>query len=182
MKHFVVTLAIVAMLAVPALAGQNPDILIGLDKDPPNEVNRYDPAMSEMFSFFLVFRDFGSGGGISGCAFMFERTFGGVYLSTTNLLGGLTIGTPETGCSLTALECQYPDGNGEVIAAEITYLYTGTPGTVTLVGDPFQGAITTDCNVDIDVWLDYSHFGVGQDAPQSPVAASSWGSIKALYR
>lgn len=181
-----VWMAMLALLvAGAALADGNPDLLLGLDMDPPNEMNRYDPAISEIFSVYLVFREIGPGSGITGCSFMITRTFGGVYLSTTNMMNsGLIIGTPEVGCSLSAGGglCIEPDGNGEVIAAEIQYLYTGVPGTLTLVPDPGQGAVATDCDVLLDTWTDYMNFGVGMDAPPSPVEEISWGSIKALYR
>ncbi len=184
--RFLLSVVLVALLATTAFAGENPDIMIGLDSTtgPPTEVNRVDPAVNGTFDVYVVFKNFGAGGGMLGAAFMFDRDFTGFKLTQTNLLPGLDFGDVEVdGWAITAgAECQYPDGNGYLVAATCQYMYLGTPGTITVINHPVDDNSVADCPNDLDFWTVYSNFGVGMDAPTSPVEASTWGSIKSLYR
>ena len=184
--RFLLSVVLVALLATTAFAGQNPDIMIGLDStnSPVSEVNRVDPALNGTFDVYVVFKNFGPEGGMLGTAFKFDRTFSGFKLTQTNLLPGLDFGDVESdGWALTAgAECQFPDGNGYLVAATCQYMYLGAPGTITIIDHPVDGASVADCPNDLDFWTVYSNFGVNEDPPASPVEASTWGSIKSLYR
>jgi len=185
MRKMVLVCVALLLVAGTAFAGQNPNLLIGLDStDPPTGANRIDNPAGP-FNVYVVFMQFGNGGGMLGAAFKFDRTFSGYKLETVNLLGGLSVGDPESGYGwalATAGDCAMPVG-GVVVAARLQYLYDGvTPGTITLLPHDTDGAVAADCNNDLDVWTVYSNFGVNADAPEAPVEAASWTAIKALYR
>jgi len=198
MKRLLVALAILA-LAVPALAGQNPDIAAYIvDNATGIGNNQVCPAVNGMFNVYLCFDNFGEGGGTIGCAFLWTRTFSGFRLSLTNLLGGLTIGDPEVAPGYAMLSASslpvYPNADGIVVAATAMYMYIGTPGTLVLGPHGVDGAKVLDANGVADYWCVHSvvlngsagHFGVCVAPPDgdcaSPVERATWGSIKALYR
>jgi len=193
MKHLLISLMVLA-LAIPALAGQNPDIALFLTTDATGQtdVNTTDPGD---FYVYVCFDGFGPGGGMLGAAFTLTKTFSGYQLEATNLLGGLAVGSPEAGWAIaTAGDCSMPVG-GVVVAASLHYLALG-PGTITVGPHPTDGPAVADCNNDLDFFCVHSiavngvagNFGVGEDAPDGdcepvdPVEDATWGSIKALYR
>lgn len=188
MKRALLTVLAGLLVTTAAVAGQNPGIIMGLDaSSTPVGVNTATPEEGEIFSIYVVLKSFGTGGGVKGISFRFEKTFGGDWIATTNLLGGLTIGGDPAagmGCAMTAGtgQCKYPVAEGYVVAARVRYEYTGTSGYVRLIGHATDGQATSDCNNELDMWTDYSHFGVNQSAPPSPVESKSWSAIKALYR
>jgi hypothetical protein len=199
MKALIIALVVLVM-AVPAFAGQNPNLAIYLDLDTatPAGENTICPAPNSTFNVYVCFDGFGDGGGLLGAALMFNRTFGGFKLTQTNMLGGLSFGDVETeGWAITSgANCAYPDVNGVLVAAVVNYLYLGTPGMISIIDHPVDGHSAADCNNDLDFWCIHSllshdvsgNLGVCMDAPDgncpeiSPVEESSWGSIKALYR
>jgi hypothetical protein len=184
--RFMVAAVLVAFIATAAMADENPNIMIGCDSNnpPPPENNRLDPAPNGTIDVYVVAKNFGPGGGALGAAFLFERTFGGFKLAQTNLLPGLDFGDVEAGgWAITAgAECQFPDANGYLMLATVQYLYLGTPGTITIVEHPVDGLVISDCDNLLDTATVFSNFGVGTDAPSSPVEASTWSGIKGLYR
>lgn len=190
MKRAILVVLIAMFGAAAAVAGQNPSMILGLDSSStPVGVNRVDPEVGDIVNIYVVIRDFGPqpDAGVKGLSFRFEKTFGGDWVATTNLLGGLTIGDDPavgSGCAMTATtgQCKHPTVGGYYVAARVRYEYNGTPGYARLIGHGTDGQASADCNNALDAWTDYSHFGVGQDAPASPVQAHSWGAIKALYR
>jgi len=205
MKRLLIVLLIVGF-AVPALADQNPYLAIfcDADMDTGNDVvTEICPAPNASFDVYVCFDRFGptgdgTDGGMLGAAFLFDRTFAGFKLAQANMLGGLDFGDVETtGWAITAgANCQFPDANGVVVAAAVTYLYLGTPGTITILAHPVDGAVGSDCDNLLDTWCipsTVSHgfdgnFGVcmappsGDCQPVSPVEDATWGAIKALYR
>ncbi len=200
MKRLLVVL-MVAALAAPAFAGQNPDLamFLDLDNDTANvPVNEVCPAVNETFVAYVCFDSFGPNGGLLGAAFLFQRTFAGFKLLQLNLMPGLDFGDVEVdGWAITAgADCQYPDENGVLVAASIQYLYLGAPGTITIAPHPIDGNSAADCNNELDFWCVHSidgnvvsgHLGVcmtppdGDCAPISPVEDATWGGIKSLYR
>ena len=196
MRKALPLILITVLVAGPAFAAQNPDIRIGLDADPPNAINRIDPAMNDFFDVYVVLDCFGDGGGTRGVGMVFTRTFAGVKILQTNLLGGLQLGDVEDagpfgGWAIVAgVDCVYPDANDMVVAGAVNYLYLGAPGTITVLPNPVAGREVLDCDDDPDYYCIYSHFGVGADAPDpeegcicdNAVEASTWGAIKSLYR
>jgi hypothetical protein len=205
MKKLLIVLLVLAF-ALPALADQNPYLAIFLDSDNDTgtaPVTQICPPPNAAFDVYVCFDRFGPagdgvGGGMLGAAFMFERTFGGFKLAQTNLLGGLDFGDVEAGgWAITAgANCVFPDATGIVIAASVSYLYLGVPGTITILAHPVDGPVGSDCDNLLDTWCVPStvshqfdgHFGVcmappsGDCEPISPVEDATWGAIKSLYR
>ena len=194
MRNALVALMVLA-LAGFAFAGQNPDINIYIvDNATGVGNNLVCPAPSATFNAYVCFDHFGPGGGMLGCSFAFNRTFGGFKLSFINMLGGLTIGDPEVapGCALTSGANPVFPTAGIIVAANAMYLYTGVPGTIVLAAHGTDGRAVADANNLLDFWCIRSiptsgNFGVCMDpppgdCPTSPVEDSTWGSIKALYR
>ena len=192
MKAVVSLMLAMAFVAGPAIAVDNPDIRVYLDSDPPNEINEITPADNSTFSVYIVIDCFGEGGGTRGLGIVFDRTFGGVKLGQTSLLGGLDMGDIEDdGWTFVAgVDCVYPDVNGMVVGGYIDYLYQGTPGTIQIVSHPVSGREVLDCNDLMDYFCIYKNFGVHDTAPagepgcdcDTAVEEHTWGAIKALYR
>jgi len=181
----VLAVALVAAVACgTAWAGDNPDIRIYLDVDPPNYVHRIDPDVNDMFDVYICLDTFGEGAGTRGVGVLFDRTFGGIKTGQTNLLGGLDMGDVEVdGWSCVAgADCVYPDENGIVTVGYVSYLYTGAPGGIAILEHPVSGTEVLDCNDIEDHFIVIGNLGVNADPPEAPVEARSWGSIKALYR
>jgi len=191
---------VVAALAVPAFAIENQNLTIFLDTDGDTStepVNEVCPPTNGTFDVFVCFGQFGDGGGMLGAAFGFERTFTGYKLTQTNLLGGLDFGDVEVdGWAITAgANCQYPDATGILVAAQVSYLYLGVPGSISVVPHPIDLNSAADCLNELDFWCVPSvnshglsgNFGVctvapdGNCEPTVPTEDRSWGSIKALY-
>ncbi|MFH1689810.1 MAG: FlgD immunoglobulin-like domain containing protein [Candidatus Eisenbacteria bacterium] len=156
MKRMMIVLVALTLAAV-AVAGQNPNVRLYIDFDPPNYVHELRaPAVGDTIRLYVVADSLGSdpGDGLWGAAFRVTRDFGGTYLGTVNLLDPATapIGDPESveGIALAS------GGNcieGSVVPiAELTYLYGGTPGTISLLPHSSDGAVTADCNNDLDTW------------------------------
>ncbi len=188
MRSLVLTILVGLLVTAAAVADENPDLIIGLDTtDPPTHIDdagyQVTPGMNETFTVYVVFRQFGAGGGMLGAAFKFDRTFSGFKLLQTNLLPGLDFGDVEVdGWAITAgAECQFPTGD-ILVAASAQYMYTGTPGTITIIPHPVDGNSAADCTNELDFWEVYGHLGVNTDAPLSPVEVQTWSGIKALYR
>ena len=197
MKHLLIAVAILAFAAT-AFAGANPDIRIYLDADPPNHVHEIHPAPSEQFNVYVCFDCFGDdpvSSGTRGFAFLLNRTFGGFKLAQTQICaGGLDFGDAEIdGWTIAAgANCVYPDVDGVVCCAWITYLYTGPEGTLDLAPHPGTGAEVLDCDYLSDYYCVHANLGVSMppnpgdpdcDCPDNnPVEDSTWGGIKSLYR
>jgi hypothetical protein len=168
-RHLLIGLVILA-LAATACAGQNPNLRIFLDADPPNRVSRIDPPPNSLVDVYIVLDRFGPcDAGMMGTAFLFDRTFGGMKLAQTSMLGGIEFGDVEVdGWTLTSgVDCAYPDNeNGIVVVGRVEYFYTGTPGTITLHPHPVSGRFTTDCDYMDDEYCIGGHFGVNQDPPE----------------
>jgi hypothetical protein len=200
-------LAIVLMLAAlasPVLAGQNPDIAIFLNTQESGEgTNEICPAPGEIFDVYVCFDRFGPDGGLWAARFRFDRTFDGIFSTVLTLLGGLAFCSDleTTGCELWAAnECAYPAANGVRAVAIVEYVYMGSPGTITVEGHADLGNTTLDCDFAEDPWCVASiashgfsgHFGVCMPPPEArapdcqpivtPVEDGSWGTIKSLYR
>ena len=63
MRQCAVPLLVCFLFSV-AIAGQNPDVRIYLDFDPPNGVTRIDPEPYSLFDVYVVLDCFGAGGGL----------------------------------------------------------------------------------------------------------------------
>jgi hypothetical protein len=197
MKRVLTALMILA-IAAPAFALENPDVRLFLDAtNPPSGVAEVHPEMQEIFDVFIVLDCFGENGGTRGVGVLFDRTFVGVLLGDTNLLpGGINLGDAEDpvgGLAIVAgAECGYPDVNGVVVMASVSYMYLGAPGTITVVPNPVSGREVLDCGNVPDYFCVAGNFGVSMPPPDpepdcdceppNPVEDATWGSIKGLYR
>jgi hypothetical protein len=190
MKRLLIAVAILA-LAVPAFAGQNPDIAIYLTVDPGAFVHEVHPDPGLTFDVHVCLFNFGPGGGTRGTAFLLLRTFSGFKLAQASLLGGLDFGDAEVdGWTLAAgADCVYPV-NDIVCVGVITYLYQGVPGTLDILPHPGTGTEVLDCDFLSDYYCVHANLGVSMPPnpgdpdcpPVSPVEDATWGGIKALYR
>lgn len=165
----ILPIVMIAALAMPLAAEQNPNIHIYLDADPPNKLDRVDPIASETFDVYVCLDCFNSCGGTRGTAFLLERTFDGFKLSQNALLGGLDFGDAEVdGWTIAAgADCVMPDEFGIVCVGVITYLYLGVPGTLDIVPHPGTGREVLDCCFLSDFYCVSGNLGVGMD-PNPP--------------
>lgn len=193
--------AIALVLLVAGTAGANP--IIGewmyIDFDPPNFVHRVDPAIyTAVDAYVMLDLTASAETGFSSVSFTLAVTPGmSSPPSFTNLLpGDLAIGNWETGITLASTECITVDAGREfidpVIFATLDLFYLGSPGEVLWVDHPEYARWILDCEdpeAEIDFFCVWTNGGVNQDpAPgdvdceaNTPVEASSWGAIKALY-
>jgi hypothetical protein len=160
------------VLALAAHAGQNPDINILLEFE--NGSNSIEPASGQLFTVDIYLANFGPGGGVNTVELQLNRTFAGQIITSTNMLGDLSIGDPESGWMLATSggDCVYPGGDGRVHIAQVWYQYLGTPGVLEIVENSASGGSgrdIADCNFDIDTWcvqIDPSgHGGVWVEPP-----------------
>jgi len=197
MKTVMLLSALVVLLTAPAMAGENPDIQIYLEADPPNFIHEVHPEPSATFDVYVCLTCFGPDGGTRGTAFLLTRTFGGFKLSQTSTMGGLDFGDAETdpGWTLAAgADCVYPDAADVVVVGVLQYLYTGPAGTLDILPhglvEPGTGREVLDCNFDSDFYCIRAHLGVsappnageGCECPSNPVNETTWGRLKAMYR
>jgi hypothetical protein len=163
-----IVVLVLLLIGVQAQAGQNPDIRIYLDVDPPNDVHEVHPGATETFDVYVCLDCFGEGGGTRGVAFLLVRTFQGFKLSQTSLLGGLDFGDAEyDGWTIAAgADCVYPDDDGIVLVGVIQYLYLGAPGTLDLTPHPGTGRDVLDCNFESNYYCVAGNLGVS--VPPNP--------------
>jgi hypothetical protein len=196
MKHCIVIL-VALLLAHVQCAGENPDLRVYLDLDPPNGVSRIDPEPGTVFHVYVMTDCFAPGGGLRVLAVAFERTFGGICGGEVNLLGGWldqgNIEDPVMGWLPTSGEdCAYPDASGSLIVGYVQYYYTGPPGHIRVIQTELNPGESCDCQMHEDCcWCVGGNAGVNMDAPPgdlgcecgpTPVSAVTWGTVKALYR
>lgn len=210
MKNVLIALIVLVAFAIPAIAGQNPHVGIYLYTTSTGIGgfnHKASPAAGANTSVYVCFDHFGPGGGMVLAQWQFLEVPGPNYLSSTNQyagVGGLIIGTPGVapGIAMTTGPVVYPDVNGIVVLARIRY---ETPEEGLRAGGYIQiipysagdGSVVLDANSIGDVWCVHSiaynglsgNFGWDSTVPPdgdcvmpSPVASTTWGSIKALYR
>ncbi len=126
MKRAILAVMVLALLAVPALAGENPHIGIYLyttstgTRRAPTTRRRRHPARTQ--SVYVCFDNIWRG--VYGASWKFVEVPGPDFLSTTNQfagVGGLTIGDPASapGCAMTVGPVPvYPGVNGIIVLAQ----------------------------------------------------------------
>jgi len=184
MKRILIA-ALVLALAVPVMAGNNPDVRFYIDFDPPTYTHRVDPAAYTSVEAYVVADEIV---GFTTVSFMLEVTPGMTSppAFTSLLPGGLAIGTWDTGITLASTDCMTEP---PVQIGKLDLFYLGTPGDVLIVDHPEYPRWVVDCQEPgvVDYYCVLSHGGVGKDPLEgdcgaSPVQDSSWSNIKALYR
>jgi hypothetical protein len=167
MKNVLIALVVLA-LAVPAIAGQNPNVGIYLYTTSTGIGGanwKASPVPASNTSVYVCFDQFGVGGGLYGASWQFIETPGPDFLSTTNQyagVGGLTIGTPglAPGVAMTVGAVPvYPNANGIIVLARIRY---ETPemasrgGSIQIVPHGSDGRAVADANNNLDFWCVHS--------------------------
>jgi hypothetical protein len=208
MKRLLIALLVVAF-AIPAIAGQNPNVGIFLTSSStgaPTGVNhKPTPPPGTPQNVYVAFSHLG--GGMLAAQWMFQTVGGPAFDSTTNqfgAVGGLTIGfnpAVAPGVSMTTGPAAYPNANGVVVLGKITYMdpeASRVGGYIRIVAyGAGDGGVVSDANNMLDPWCVHSvvfngmsgNWGWdsepipdGNCAAPSPVESATWGSIKALYR
>ncbi|MBN1826990.1 MAG: right-handed parallel beta-helix repeat-containing protein [Candidatus Eisenbacteria bacterium] len=160
---------------VPAVAGDNPDARIFIEFE--NDSNYIEPGTNTIFSGTVYLTGFGSGGGVSGVAFRFDRAFDAIPISFTPTNSGLLIGDVEVeGCAIAWPSCLYPDGNGRVAVMDFEYFYSGGGGNLRVLPHTTHGDSLYDCDTDVDRWCvttrPSGHGGVNASPP--PGGCAGW--------
>lgn len=193
----VLAVAVLA-LAVPAFAGQNPQVraFVSFAPDCPDPyVHRVDPAYYPgQVDVYLMLDCFGEGGGVRSVWFSWTTSEFGLALATTYLLPEATyVGGPDQASVwvVESLRCTRPNECGVVAVLKQPYFATD-PGTVVLGPHPIEGQVVVGCDSDPDLFCVLANGGIGVDPPPgdedclceppSPLEPSAWSSIKALYR
>jgi len=211
MKNVLIALIVLAF-AIPAIAGQNPNVGIFLTSSstgaPTGVNNKPTPAPGAGQNIYIAFDHFGGGGGMLAAQWMFQVVGGpDTYAGPTNqfaAVGGLTIGYNPAiapGISMTTGPAAYPNANGVVVLGRVRYEtaeLARVGGFIKII--PYaagDGGVVSDANNELDAWCVHSvvYNGMsgnwgwdsepipdGDCAPPSPVESATWGSIKALYR
>jgi len=193
MRQCAIFLAVL-LLAQAAVAGQNPDLRVHLDFNPPHGADRIDPEPGTFFDVYIVLDRFSAEGGCRVLPLAFERTFGGYVAGQTMLLPGLCLGDvedPHIGWVCGTFDCSYPDATGLVVFGYVTYCYTGPAGVIRIIRTEVDQGGAIDCDFNTDYYCIGGHAGVWMNAPDgepecsfgsTSVEGSSWGLIKSLYR
>jgi hypothetical protein len=209
MKSLVIAVLVLAF-AIPAVAGQNPDVAIYLYSTSTGvggTNHRPSPAPGMDASVYVCFDHFGPGGVLWGATWRFLEVPGPDFVAVTNLYaggGGGTIGTPTaaTGVVMSVGHAAaYPDANGIVVLARVDYEMPegmARGGKITIIRPiTVDGGVVVDANNDMDDWCVHSTSGDGLSGNwywdsgvadegdcegTSQVQSRIWGSIKALYR
>ncbi len=189
-----VATAVVLMLvlAVPALAGNNPNVAAHISFDPDGYVFRADPAPYTTGEVFVVLMyvssdPYGGIGGFTTISLALQVDAGvSAPVSWSSLLpGGLSIGDWASGITLSSTECLSTD---PIAIAAGSLFYLGNPGLINIVDHPDYPRWVVDCEDGVDFYCYESAGGVLMDPPDGelcgpvPVETSTWGGIKALYR
>ncbi|MCD4690864.1 hypothetical protein K8S17_05325 [bacterium] len=198
MKYFMVTLAIVAALAVSAVAaGMNPDCKIFVTFDGAatdyagvEAGRRSDPTAYVPVTGYIGMCDFESWTTIS----LKTAETAGMSVMTTYaslLPGGLVIGDWATGITLASTGPITAAVDGPFyFFASVTLIPTGTAGEVTILDHDEYPRMVVDFVGDTDVYCLWQNGGISMDPTpvevecfgDTPVEFETWGSIKALYR
>ncbi len=185
MRTLLTTLMVVA-IAATAFAGGNPNITMYVTFDPGAEVARLDPTPYTLGNAYICLKEIDAGFTTVSLAVAVDA---GMSISTswaTLLPGGLVIGAFDTGVTLASTDCMLGES---VCIAEGSFVWTGTPGQITVFDHPEYPRMVVDCIGDTDVYCLASNAAVfmdptptGEDCEPTAVENSSWGNIKALYR
>jgi len=198
--RFAVATVLVALIAFGAAsATMNPECKLVIDFNGSATTyadieTRADPADFTSVPAYVVLVDIAAGTeiGMEVISFKLAVTTGtSSPPSFTSLLpGGLAIGSWDEGITLASTECL----PGPIVyVGRLDLFYLGVPGAVTIEDHPEYPRWVVDCNEpgEVDYYCVWSHGGVNQDPPASPdpdcigdtpVEASTWSTLKSLYR
>ena len=199
MKYIVALIMVVAM-AVPAFAGQNPEVYAYITSDADgSEASATVPAAYSAISVYFCLGNISTleGEGMTVVSFLLaDPTAGcvGVMGSkgfTPMLPGGLAIGDAFVGgITVSSTECM-PGPN--VVVGSIDGFYLGGACCFEILYHPDYPGWVVDCAPigQVDYYCVKFHGSIGGAVcpdgdpdcpPESPVGDSTWGSIKAMYQ
>ena len=185
MKRLIVV-ALMLAVAIPAMAGDNPNAAVYLTFDSAGEVFRFDPTPFQPADLFLCMKNV-ENGFISTTLAIVEDAGVTTGIGWASLLpGGLTLGPWDVGVTITSSSCVA--GEIVVVASGNAY-YMGNPGQIVIIDHPDYPRWVVDCQDAIDYYCHMSNVGVlmdpvptGEDCEVVAVEDATWGGIKALYR
>lgn len=200
MKYIVALLVVVAM-AVPAFAGQNPEVYAYITTDADgSEASAFVPAPYSAISMYFCLGNISTleGEGMTVVSFLLGDVMvdcPGVMGNkgfTAMLPGALTIGDPfvAPGATISATEC-VPGPN--VIVGSVDGFYLGGACCFEVLYHGDFPAWVVDCAPigEVDYYCVKFHGSLGGAVcpegdpncpPESPVGDSTWGGIKAMYQ
>ena len=188
---------IILIAAVTAMGGENPDVRLYVDFDPPNYVHGIEPELYTSYDAYICVDCLGteqSEGGIEEIYFRVDVT-GSIYslVSFSPLVTAhIPITWPEIDGDifLWMVDC-LTDDPCPLVAVHLFCL--GGSGCILINDHNELPRWVYDCNLELDYYCVYSHGSVagGECPPGDPgcdcsggtaVQSSTWGSMKALYR
>jgi len=194
MRTFV-ALMLVAALAVPAMAGNNPCVRLYVDFDPGNYVHETTAVYSNVVGYIMAdcLNTQGLDGGFTTVSFMLDiqGTIGGVPSFASLLPGGLAIGTYDTGITLASTECMTVE---PVQIGTVTMFWLDGAGYINIMDHPEYPRWVVDCQEPgvVDYYCILANGVINGGAANAPedcpcpcgsaVENSSWTGIKALYQ
>ena len=102
-------------------------------------------------------------------------------LSFESLLpGGLSIGSLDTGVTVTSTECM--SAGNIVYLARLGCFYLGGEADIEIRDHPDYPRWVVNCEDEVGYYEVANHGGVGKEPVSTPVETMSWGAIKAMYR
>ena len=185
---FITQTWLVLLLAVPALA--NPVVLEKVSLDMGTGTSCVWPEEGEVVTatIYILPGETLAQVVMDSIRIRLDRTFGGELLGLTNLTGGWHGGDPESpsGWLLDVPYCPPAAAHGFLAIGTVEYLYRGPPGLLSpRISSPQTDTAWVGCSGSHPGFLSRLIGGVGMSPPAgcyTPVDATSWGVIKALYR
>lgn len=169
-------IVMVAVWAISAAAGDNPDVQ-----------SRIDPELYEVFDAYFCVYGINAFAGVCFTGYVTPGMSAATAFSCL-LPVCLTEGAWDEGIAMASNDCHT---ERFLYVAKIGLVYLGTPGDVMILDHPEYPRWALDCDpAEVDYYCVWMHGGVGKDAlegdeecfPVVPVEDATWGSVKALYR
>jgi len=194
---YLVAVVMVAVLAVPAFAGENPNARMFVSFDPDCVTGPYvhrTETTDGLVDCYLVVDCLGVAvrsvslyWQTSGFGMAFAADYTVFHPTAQSPVGGPD--NAAQGWLIAAPDAVVPNECDIVVIVKQPYFVSGA-GTITILPSPVDGKQIVDSNFDEDFYCVLANGGLGQDPPpgddpcecDTPVEPESWGSIKALYR
>ena len=181
-------------MAVPASAGENPNVRAYLDFDPPNHVHAIQPELYSTTYLYVCLEE--AGAGVSGFSFRLSDPaedcpgvfapigWGEILWPSVQPIWG-----PFTGMMICPQGCM--EGVPENPPYRLSFFYLGGSCCIQLLDHPDYPRWVVDCGEpygEVDHYCVLAHASVGgAECPEGdcvpvPVEDATWGMIKGLYR
>lgn len=196
MRRFLM-IVMIAALAAPAFAGENPQARAFISFDPDCVTGPYvhrTETISGLVDCYLVV-DCLQGAVRSVSLYWQTSGFGMAFAADYSVFhpeAQSPVGAPDNatqGWLIASPDPVEPNSCDIVVIVKQPYFVSGA-GTITIQPSPVDGKMIVDSNFDADVYCVLAHGGLGMDPPagddpcecDTPVESGSWGAIKSLYR